>query len=442
MDWVDETCRLIDELGEIGVDPGSSAFSDCCYNNPHMIRLRSCLQRSKSVYHLTLRNMVVGSRGGAWLEAVLRDSPGLSSLYLEDTYTTTRNEGEEHDDLDTSDGNAVIQGIARGLEYNRFVERLHLKANRITDATSLGDMLSKNNALLELRLCHNRLDHKASVALCNGLKDNMTLRILDLTGNGMDDNCINEVSRGLCRHSSVQFLCLDFNTFTSRGVAAIATMLQNNSILRELHLFGNHIDAEGARFLAQGLTKNCRLSCLILSFNNIGSTGAAYLAEALVVNKSLSKLWLPANQLGNAGIIAFAERLPQMLGLTHLNLGDYFDNEAAAAVVQTIRFNTQLRVLYMESVLYDDERIEMEIDFYLRLNRSGRKVLSYSYDHQRSSNGDGDYVRAFPVALWPRVLVRADYVGARSDCTGSTSCAPDVLFYLLREKPELFSWIK
>ena len=423
MDWVDETSRLVDELGEIGVDPGCSAFADGCYTNPHMMRFRTSLQRSQSVYCLTLRNMVVGSCGGAWLEAVLRDSPALLALHLDETTTSMYDDND-----DDFDNNAVAEGIALGLQHNRRLERLHLKANRITDASSLGLMLSKNNTLLELRLCHNRLNLKASKALCAGLKDNMTLQVLDLTGNSMDDDCIHEVARGLCHHSSVQFLCLDFNTFTSRGVAAIATMLQNNSILVDLHLFGNHIDAEGARLLAQSLKKNIRLSTLILSFNSLGSAGALHLAEALVVNRSLKKLWLPANHLGNAGIFAFAERLPQMRGLQQLNIGDYFDNDAAAAVLKTIRFNTELRVLYMESVLYDDERIDREIDFYLRLNHAGRKLLAW----EEGSEGHS----CFPLGLWSNILARAD-----AGCSSDTG-APDALYYLLREKPDLFGGIQ
>jgi ATP sulfurylase len=62
--------------------------------------------------------------------------------------------------------------------------------------------------------------------------------------------------------------------------------------------------------------------------------------------------------LGNTGLLAFVERLPDMLGLQQLNIGDYFDNDAAQAVLQTIQRKMELRVLYMESVLYDDEVTE------------------------------------------------------------------------------------
>jgi Ran GTPase-activating protein (RanGAP) involved in mRNA processing and transport len=410
MNWVDETCRQVDELEKIGIDPGSSsAFADGCYDNPHMMRLRASLQKNQTVCQLTLRNMVVGRRGGAWLQAVLCDTiPRLLALHLEDTAS------------DDDQANFVAVGIAQGLQYNRCLERLHLDANHITDASSLGFMLSKNNSLLELRLCHNRIDLKSSQALCAGLKDNMTLQVLGLTGNGMDDCCISEVARGLRHHSSVQFLCLDFNNFGTRGVAAISNMLQSNSILVDLHLFGNHIDAEGGRLLAASLKKNIRLSTLILSFNNLGGTGASYLAEALVVNRSLKKLWLPANHLGDTGIRAFADRLPDMMGLQQLNIGDYFDNDAARAMLRTIQHNMELQVLYMESVLYDDEATEREIDYYVRLNNAGRKLLCNP---------------SFPTAMWPHVL-------ARADAAYSSEASPDVLYYLLREKPDLFEQTK
>jgi Ran GTPase-activating protein (RanGAP) involved in mRNA processing and transport len=188
-------------------------------------------------------------------------------------------------------------------------------------------------------------------------------------------------------------------------------------MLQDLHLFGNHIDAEGAKLLATSLQKNSRLATLILSFNDMGDVGATHLAEALTMNTSLRKLWLPANHLGSTGLRAFADRLPQMMGLQQLNIGDYFDNDAVHVLKRTIQQNMELKVLYMESVLFDDEQLEQEIDYYVRLNRAGRKLLCDP---------------RFPAALWPKVLARADGAHNVED-----NC-PDVLYYLLREKPDLF----
>ena len=125
-----------------------------------------------------------------------------------------------------------------------------------------------------------------------------------------------------------------------------------------------------------------------------------------------------------------------MRGLQQLNIGDYFDNDAAAAVLRTIRFNTELRVLFMESILYDDERIDREIDFYLRLNHAGRKLLAWQEEGPNGGSSSNCGCGCFPLALWSNVLARAD-----ARCSSDTG-APDVLYYLLREKPDLFGGIQ
>jgi hypothetical protein len=42
------------------------------------MRLLVSLQKNRTVYLLTLRNMVVGRRGGAWLKAALRESTRIA----------------------------------------------------------------------------------------------------------------------------------------------------------------------------------------------------------------------------------------------------------------------------------------------------------------------------------------------------------------------------
>lgn len=405
LEWIDLTCRQVaaGKSSEIHIGPKcEGAFEDDRFEHPPLVRLAVALRSNTSVTHLSLTNVGIGKQGGAWLKDVLTHNKGLSFLRLEDTASAGNDGG-------------FRTGLTQGLMNNKTLETLHLRSNKLCAVSELGLALSENNTLKELRLCHNHIDRASSLALCAGLKNNLSLQVLDLTGNSMNDKLTGDLCRGLEHHSSVTFLCLDFNDFGVSGSASIGKMLRNNTILKELHLFGNHIDQEGGRLIADSLKKNIGLRSLILSFNNLGDEGAEYLAESLTVNSTLKKLWLPANHLSNSGINAFARCLPYMAGLKQLNIGDYFDNEAAHELLQAVKVNMELKTLFMESVLYDCFETERQIDFYIRLNRAGRKIL-------RHPN--------FSDQLWPHVLARANRI--------SESYTPDVLYYLLRQKPDLF----
>jgi hypothetical protein len=210
---------------------------------------------------------------------------------------------------------------------------------------------------------------------------------------------------------------LDFNDFGNFGTQAIAAMLRRNRHLKELHLFGNQIDAEGAHFLADSLHHNISLKTLILSFNDIGDEGIKALGNALIKNSTLTKLWFPSNGIGSDGLIAFGELLPEMKGLEQLNVGDFFDAHAAYALLQGLKWNTRLSVLYLQSPICESYgcTVEQEMDFFLRLNRSGRSLLQSP---------------SAPCSLWPVALAKAN----KNRCEDGS---PDVLYHLLRQKPEL-----
>jgi len=404
LDWIDETCRKVttESTTEVEVDPKcGDAFSDDFFDNERMRRLGDALKEDTTVTRFVIRNVPLGQKGCDYLQNLLTINRGLAVVVLEDT---------------RGNGTDLAIAIAKALSENRSVEVLHLKANGISSegCAALGRMLAGNDHLKELRLCHNRIECDAAMAFSCGLAENTTLQTLDLTGNSMDDSCIASVCKGLINHPALTFLCFDFNNFGTAGVDAIAAMLRHNTILQDLHLFGNHINEDGGRLLATSLAANRCLLTLILSFNDLGDTGAACLAKSLEDNSTLKKLWLPANHLGNDGIRAFAERLPRMKGLKQLNVGDYFDNDGVRVLKDNIKLNMELEVLYMESVLYDDEVIERDVDFYIRANRAGRRLFRHT---------------DFPLTLWSNVLARANQFNQDG---------PDVLYYLLREKPDLF----
>lgn len=118
----------------------------------------------------------------------------------------------------------------------------------------------------------------------------------------------------------------------------------------------------------------------------------------------------------------FADHLPRMKGLEQLKVGLLLSDETKDALVEGLKGNLQLSVLEMEQPIYEEiEDVSTkngggDLDFYLRLNRGGRRLI-------RSAN--------VPSSLWADI-----FAGSKDHAREDGS--PDVLHYLLREKPELF----
>ena len=367
--------------------------------------ISNCLRRNSVCEKLVLRNLDISDTALSSIASALDTTMSITSLHLEDSGTIGQ------------------RGVARALSLSQIksVRVLHLKGSSVDKkgAAALRDVLKNNRSLVELRMTHNRIDADSVACIADGLKQNKGLEILDLLGNTLDDRSVFKLSKALARHESLEFLCLDFNNFGLKGVQAIASMLHHNKKLKELHLFGNRIDSTGAKELAEALYVNSTLETLILSFNRIGDEGAAALARALTVNTTLTKMWFPSNSIGSEGLLALGAFLPKMKGLEQLHVGDFFDNFAAEALLDGLKSNTRLYVLYMECPIYEDPCIENKLDFYLRLNKSGRRLLQTSGD---------------PVGLWAHALEKAGQ-------NVSNQSSPDVLFHMLRQKPDLFDFV-
>jgi len=376
-----------------------------CMNENDMKTLADAMQDNQFVTGLILQNMTINERAAEHLKRLIRQTNSIISLTLEEV------EGEG------------CMAVARALTLNpgSSVRLLTLRGNVIDYSTSqaLGLMAKSNRHILELRLQHNRIDAEAVSNLSLGLMVNRGLRVLDLMGNGLDDTSISKISNSLVYHDQLEYLCLDFNNFGVRGTQAIASMLRRNRRIQELHLFANRINSEGCRALADSLLFNESLKTLILSYNNIGDVGAKALGEALTVNSTLTKLWFSSNGIGTRGLIDFGASLPLMKGLEHLKVGDVFDMDAAAALLQGLKRNTRLSVLQLQSPICESCGIcsvEEKLNFFLRMNKSGRSIL-HSSD-------------ATPSSLWSLALENAN---KNQHETG----APDVLYYMLRQKPDL-----
>lgn len=438
--WLGKICRRLKkndpDFIDLKVDPGRQGLRRF---RPieDMVMFADSLRKNTTVSSLCLKRISLCRQGAMTLAPALKNSKNIKHLELD--------ECDNHDE--GNDDHCILDALTTALFYNKSISTFQVTGGNLMNSSaalnssygSLSFLVGAANHLAELRICHCFMTVAAATAIAAGLKNSAcSVEVLDLTGNGLNDDAIHELSLGLQANSSVKFLSLDFNSFGDNGVEALSkhvltkmTSAKNKSInscnisnIRELHLFGNRITPTGAEHLATALTANVTLQSLILSFNQVGDRGCEALGQALTINTTLTKIWFPSNSVGSTGLLSFANHLPNMQGLKELNVGLVLDDYAVDALADALKQNLHLSVLHMEKM--DDFLTESEegfeignitmssgavgskhvMDFYLSLNRSGRRLL-----------------RNNSVPLWPNILARAE--------------TPDVLYYMLRTRPDL-----
>lgn len=323
------------------------------------------------------------------------------------------------EDLNEKEIVAWLEELAH-IKGNSTIGSLEIRGSRLCllGAEAVKNLLLSPHVLHDFTFCLNRVSEEGMSMIARGIRENVTLKSLDLSSNSLNDRCVSTICSALAFHRSVERLCLDFNDFGCSGVEAIAAMLSQNSTIKELHLFGNRIDAQGARCLSGALAQNTSLQRLLLTFNQIGDDGTAALAEALTVNTTLRKLSIAANNIKIDGLTALGSKLPEMTGIEYLDVGDVYDAEEAEALVVGLEHNTRLVTLHVESPAFgENSTIESRLDFGLRFNKCGHSLMQTSKD--------------VPAGLWLLALAKAS-----TKYRGPNQC-PDVLYAMLRQKPEL-----
>jgi len=395
----------------------------------HVHELEIALQNNTMVTHLTIRSLTIGS--ASHIEMLCKVLPHLKSLHLEDT----RGVGME----------AVARILAQSVRSSPIASTLvippfqGLSSSSIsTSDTDIDPAMTISSPpptppslnITELRLNHAQMTLTVAQHLGQALASPAcSLVKLDFQGSRLSDASMHVLCQAMTKNQSVKFWCLDFNSFRTKGsMQALRHMLQHNTHLEDLHLFGNQIQGQGAISLAEGLRHNRTLKTLVLSLNDIGDDGVAALAQALTYNTTLRKLWMPSNNVGDDGLLAVAQHMPQWSGLRELNVGDSFDEPAANAMLSALKQNMVLRQLYLESPYYSCEDMDDNVDFLLRLNRAGRQ--KWLQQATTTKTNDSQHHGGLPDHMIPAAVERTNRF---TSMTGS----PDVLYHLLRRKPDV-----
>lgn len=282
----------------------------------------------------------------------------------------------------------TVKDIASMLRTNTHIAHLHLDLCGIDNSSDTISVLLReakgHGSLKRLKIPYCSVSEKSiAESVTNLLTVPSALEELDLSN--WSNIYPRMISVGL-RHENCSLKKIDVSRscLDESRATLLFDALQHNTLIEEISIRGNGLGDTGAQSLAALLLKSGTIRHLYISYCNIGSEGAIAIANALSVNKSLNAIDLGGNPVGEDG---------------------------SRALLSAMENNTSLQNFYFYK--YNDTLIEglgAKITMFTSLNRAGRKILG-SYDVPRS--------------LWPLILAKS-------------SKHPDVIYYFLQQKPELF----
>ncbi|CAJ1951270.1 unnamed protein product [Cylindrotheca closterium] len=275
--------------------------------------------------------------------------------------------------------------ICNSIRMHKTISHLDLSEtmwNGRQSKLALYQMILGNTSLRHLDLGRiASTDWSPSSTMCpifEALQSNHTITSICLTRNRFCPHATYMLDRVLSMHPSLNRIDLSQCAFP-QGFGRALRGLASNSTLKELSLEHCRIGDEGANAIGTVLQSNQTLKSIDLCHNGIGTDGAKSLARGLEYNQTLHNIFLHGNQI----------------------------NETSAAQIRdTVRdHNHSLRVVFLPNSHFQEE-----LQYYGSINYAGRKQI-------------GDLTLKRP--LWPTILERA-------------SDHPDMLYFLLRQNPNLF----
>jgi Ran GTPase-activating protein (RanGAP) involved in mRNA processing and transport len=363
------------------------------------------LRRSTTVTHLDLCGYVLSRENVQQLKAVLRQNTVLEYL-----------------DLTSSDlGSADLAEIAPVLYRNTSIKALDLTNNDldgIESSNALRELILRNNTITSLCIARNGFGRNATAvrSIADGMRSNTTLQQLDLRTCGLGDQGISVLAIALTiRNASLLELNLRNNAITSVG---LRTLVYDNvealKTLTKLCLTYNAIRSEGATIMADALGHNAMPSLKRLDLGGciIDDDGFVALVSALEQNTGLQILNLQYNHFGERGFMALAESLPNIKGLQQITISAYADFQLTLPLLlEGFRKNTSLAKVAISG--YALGEWSQEIKFLGHRNRFTSLL--------KASDPTGTSQQ---LGIWSRALAKV-------------ATEPDVLFHVLRNKPQL-----
>jgi Ran GTPase-activating protein (RanGAP) involved in mRNA processing and transport len=366
------------------------------------------LGRSATVTNLVLRYRDLSCENSQQqLKSVLRQNTALESLDL----------------TGSALGSAGLAEIATVLYRNTSIKTLDLANTDLHDIESanvLRELIRRNKTITSLCIAQNAFGRSLAAiwSIVEGVRSNTTLQQLDLGACRLGDQGISLLANALAiRNDSPLELDLRHNEITSVGLHALVDdNVEALKTLTKLCLLRNYVRSEGATILVDALGRNAmpNLKQLDLGLCGIDDDGFVALVSALEQNTSLQILELPYNHFTERGYMALAESLPNIKGLQQINIAAYggFPSTTLPFLLEGFRKNTSLVEVTMNA--NDAPR-----DFRQEIIALGHRNRFYPL--LKASDPPGTSPR---LGIWSRALAKV-------------ATEPDVLFHVLRNKPNL-----
>lgn len=319
-------------------------------------------------------------------------------------------------------------------------------------AASLADCLTQPTfCLTSLDLSGTRFLDDAAACLARGLRNHGgSLETICVSECNLMDEQIGALVGSLaecCAQDpptfSLKELDISFNKSRHVSTAKLALLLYR-SRLRKLSMgfqaFGEAKRIDMSAIFAS-IANNRYLQEFEIGGNSLRDNDMPALVSALVRNRSLKVLDISENRFTNVGIAQLADGLRQTVSLQQLLMEDIrdIDGQGIRSLVDALESsgNCNLHTIEVAEELQHSPDWEM-LTYILDLNWSGGRLLMQTKEdddefphHAHGRNGE------IPLSLWSLVMERVNFP-ARRILTARTPCAPDILYYMIREKPMLF----
>jgi Ran GTPase-activating protein (RanGAP) involved in mRNA processing and transport len=170
----------------------------------------------------------------------------------------------------------LVDSLAKGLEKNKWLERLRLNGCKLSHSSlkSLAHCLQMNSGLKEIYLCDNDIEDAGATVLAESLEKNHSLLRIGLSRAKIGNIGGISIAKCLEKNLNITMMDLDNNNIGDEGAAAFASTLTNNTKLQQLNLsFNKLLTDTGARALVNGVKLN-------LIVNRIDISGTSVSKEA------------------------------------------------------------------------------------------------------------------------------------------------------------------
>ncbi|MBZ3888176.1 Leucine-rich repeat-containing protein 74A [Sciurus carolinensis] len=170
------------------------------------------------------------------------------------------------------------------LQENYYLQELNVSRNDIglEGARVISEFLQRNTSSLwklelsdinvgirELDLSWNHFHTRGAVALCNGLRSNVTLIKLDLAMNGFGNEGALALGEVLRLNNHLVYLDVSGNDIGNEGASRLSRGLEFNEGLQVLKLFLNPMNMDGAILLVQAIKRNPKSKMEELDISNV-----------------------------------------------------------------------------------------------------------------------------------------------------------------------------